>query len=195
MTSIALTNDNNCQNQGKGCSTPTPTRLVGIFQRAFEEQVKKKVKRKLAIAAIPASKIPPVLPSSPSEREKEAQTNKERNHFLCRCADKRTESYGEFRPGTFRRFDYTIWLCAFTFSLLLWRAIMKYRRYRRPATPPPPLLLLDITSLSLCRTACLFIRTVIYSRVHTTRTFCKLCTTNTWHIYMTHLRARQRYYC
>lgn len=95
MTSIALTNANNCQNQGKGCSTPTPTRLVGIFQRAFEEQVKKKVKRKLSIAAIPASKIPPVLPSSPSEREKEAQTNKECNHFLCRCAPRIT--HGELR--------------------------------------------------------------------------------------------------
>lgn len=41
VTSIALTNANNCQNQGKGCSTPTPTRLVDILQRAFEEKVKK----------------------------------------------------------------------------------------------------------------------------------------------------------
>ena len=40
MTSIALTNANNCQNQGKGCSAPTPTRLVDILQRAFEEKVK-----------------------------------------------------------------------------------------------------------------------------------------------------------
>lgn len=40
VTSIALTNANNCQNQGKGCSTPTPTRLVDILQRAFEEKVK-----------------------------------------------------------------------------------------------------------------------------------------------------------
>lgn len=44
MISIALTNANNCQNQGKGWSTLTPTCLIGIFQRAFKKQVKKKRK-------------------------------------------------------------------------------------------------------------------------------------------------------
>lgn len=38
--SITLTNANDCQNQGEGCSTPTPSRHLGQ-QRTFEKKVKR----------------------------------------------------------------------------------------------------------------------------------------------------------
>jgi len=80
MTSIALTNANNCQNQRKGWSTFTPTRLVGIFQRAFEKQVKKKEKR--VKSGIPTHRIP-FVDEREKKRKKEAQKNKAQS-FLFR---------------------------------------------------------------------------------------------------------------
>lgn len=76
MTSIALINANNCQNQGKGCSIPTPTRLVGIFQRAFEEQVKEKnykKKKRGSKAAFPHRESP-FLRNERKERSAEEQS-------------------------------------------------------------------------------------------------------------------------
>lgn len=126
MTSIALTNDNNCQNQGKGCSTPTPTRLVGIFQRAFEEQVKKKVKRKLSQSRghsrIENSSFRTTL-FSERERKRSADEQRVQSFSMSvRAPDKRTESYGEFRPP--EHFDDSIipFDCALSRSLCFFDA-------------------------------------------------------------------------
>lgn len=77
MTSIALTNANNCQNQGKGCSTLTPTRLIGIFQRAFEKQVKKKRKESQKQKRHFHTEIP--LWMRERERERKKKEKKERS--------------------------------------------------------------------------------------------------------------------
>lgn len=82
MTSIALTNANNCQNQGKGCSTLNPTRIVGFFQRAFQKQVKKKRKEKPK-AAFPYTHRILFADEREKKRMKEAQKNKAQS-FLFR---------------------------------------------------------------------------------------------------------------
>lgn len=80
MTSIALTNANNCQNQGKGWSTLTPTCIIGIFQRAFEKQVKKKEKR--VKKAFPHTESPLWKREKRKERKKEAQKNKAQSYLF-----------------------------------------------------------------------------------------------------------------
>lgn len=115
MISIALTNANNCQNQGKGCSNPAPIRLVGIFQRAFEKQVKKKKKElKNAVLSPTLTYIPNSLFADTREREeKEAQKNKAQSFLFFFFSSNVLNNTKLLRPLTFRRFDYID--CAFTF--------------------------------------------------------------------------------
>lgn len=113
MISIALTNANNCQNQGKGCTNPAPIRLVGIFQRAFEKQVKKKKKKRVkkrGIFSHPNINQISFLRIRDRE-EKEAQKNKAQSFLFFSFSVLNNTKLP--RPLTFRRFDYID--CAFTF--------------------------------------------------------------------------------
>lgn len=94
---MALTSANDCQNQRKGCSTtPASARVVGIFQCAFQEQVKK-------------NRTESGIPSrNPFVNVKERSV-KERNAIVCFVRYSRY--VGLFNSGYSWTIRQSLWLC------------------------------------------------------------------------------------